>query len=189
MFFRSERLFLRPAWPEDWNAIHAAIDDEGIVRNLARAPWPYTENDARWFAGQPQDGRLPHFLITRPGAEGSALIGSIGLSEIEGEANIGYWIARAHWGQGYATEAGRAMLGLARGLGHKRLVGRHFLDNPASGLVLRRLGFRPVDERGAIFSAGRGQACPSARFEIELCAEHGDQDNSPDGGMEGRRAA
>jgi hypothetical protein len=61
MFFRSERLFLRPAWPEDWNAIHAAIDDEGIVRNLARAPWPYTENDARWFASQPQDERLPHF--------------------------------------------------------------------------------------------------------------------------------
>jgi hypothetical protein len=40
---------------------HAAIDDEGIVRNLARAPWPYTENDARWFASQPQDERLPHF--------------------------------------------------------------------------------------------------------------------------------
>ena len=189
MFYRSERLFLRPAWPEDWNAIHAAIDDEGIVRNLARAPWPYTEGDARWFAGQPQGGRLPHFLITRPDAEGSTLIGSIGLSEIEGETNIGYWIARSHWGQGYATEAGRAMLALARGLGHKRLVGRHFLDNPVSGLVLRRLGFRPTGERGAIFSAGRGQTCPSVRLEIELVCDHGNQDDSPDGGMEGRRAA
>lgn len=189
MFYRSERLFLRPAWPEDWNAIHAAIDDEGIVRQLARAPWPYTESDARWFAGQPQDARLPHFLITRPDGGGSALIGSIGLSRIEGEVNIGYWIARAHWGQGYATEAGRAMLGLARGLGHKHLVGRHFLDNPASGLVLRRLGFRPSDERGAIFSAGRGQACPSVRLEIDLRRDHDNKDDSPDGGMEGRRAA
>jgi RimJ/RimL family protein N-acetyltransferase len=103
------------------------------------------------------------------------------LSEIEGEANIGYWIARAHWGQGYATEAGRAMLALARGLGHKRLVGRHFLDNPASGLVLRRLGFRPTDERRLIFSAGRGRACPSVRLEIELESEQGNQDDSPNG--------
>jgi len=40
MFHRSERLLLRPAWPEDWQAVHAAIADEGIVRNLATAPWP-----------------------------------------------------------------------------------------------------------------------------------------------------
>jgi RimJ/RimL family protein N-acetyltransferase len=71
------------------------------------------------------------------------------------------------------------MLALARGLGHKRLVGRHFLDNPASGLVLRRLGFRPTDERGLIFSAGRGRACPSVRLEIELESEQGNQDDSP----------
>lgn len=189
MFFRSERLFLRPAWPEDWSAIHAAIDDEGIVRNLAVVPWPYTENDARRFAGQPQDARLPQFLITRPDGDGSAVIGSIGLSQVEGDVHIGYWIARSHWGQGYATEAGRAMLSLARGLGHKRLVGRHFLDNPASGRVLRRLGFRPTNERGLIFSAGRGRVCPSVRLEIELLCEQDDIDNSPNGGMEGRRAA
>ena len=41
MFFRSERLFLRPVWPEDWQAILNGIADEAVVRNLARAPWPY----------------------------------------------------------------------------------------------------------------------------------------------------
>ena len=40
MFFRSERLFLRPVWPEDWQAILNGIADEAVVRNLARAPWP-----------------------------------------------------------------------------------------------------------------------------------------------------
>ena len=47
MFIRSERLFLRPGWPEDWNELFGEISSVGdsgdaIVRNLASAPWPYT---------------------------------------------------------------------------------------------------------------------------------------------------
>ena len=66
MFIRSERLFLRPAWPEDWQELFSRIADEAVVRNLARAPWPYTTEDARWFASQPQDQRCPHFFVTLP---------------------------------------------------------------------------------------------------------------------------
>ena len=49
MFYRSIRLFLRPAWPEDWQDIWQGIADEGITRNLATAPWPYTRDHARGF--------------------------------------------------------------------------------------------------------------------------------------------
>lgn len=189
MFFRSERLFLRPAWPEDWAAIHHAIAEEAVVKNLSRVPWPYTEADARWFASQPQDPRLPHCLITRPGAMGSEVIGCVGLAEDGGEVELGYWIARPHWGQGYATEAARAMLTLARGIGHRRIVARHFLDNPASGQVLRRLGFRPLADRPTVFCAARGGAAVSARYEIALDPLFGDCDDTPDGGMPTRRAA
>ena len=35
MFIRSERLFLRPGWPEDWAEVLTAINDEGVVCNLA----------------------------------------------------------------------------------------------------------------------------------------------------------
>ena len=48
MFIRSERLFLRPGWPEDWQELLSRIADESVVRNLAKAPWPYTADDARW---------------------------------------------------------------------------------------------------------------------------------------------
>jgi len=179
MFFRSERLFLRPAWPEDAAAIHAAIADEAVVRNLARVPWPYTEADARWFASQPQDERLPRCLITLPGAAGSEVIGAVSLFEKDGSVNLGYWIAPRHWGQGYATEAARAMLTLARGIGHRRIVAGHFLDNPASGRVLRRLGFRQTAERAGMAS----------RYEIALEPSLGDCDDTPDGGMPTRCAA
>lgn len=40
MFIRSERLFLRPAWPEDWAELHAVIDDVAVVRNLSARRGP-----------------------------------------------------------------------------------------------------------------------------------------------------
>jgi RimJ/RimL family protein N-acetyltransferase len=160
MFIRSERLFLRPGWPEEWKELLTLIDDEQVVRNLARAPWPYTAEDAKTFAARPQERLLPSFFVTLPSAEGARLIGSVGLSRDGDEVELGYWIGRPFWGQGYATEAARAMLSLARVLGHKRLVASHFVDNPASGRVLRKLGFCPTGVVRERFSLGRGaDAC------------------------------
>ena len=64
MFIRSERLFLRPGWPEDWQELFGLIHDEGIVRNLAKAPWPYTPEHAREFAARVEETGLPSFFIT-----------------------------------------------------------------------------------------------------------------------------
>ena len=145
MFIRSERLFLRPGWPEDWQELLDRIRDESVVKNLARAPWPYTAEHARDFAGQPQDQRCPHFFVTLPTAQGPAeLVGCVGLARIEGEVELGYWIGRDYWGRGYATEAARAVLRLAKVLGHREVVAGHFIDNPASGAVLRKVGFAPT---------------------------------------------
>ena len=78
MFIRSERLFLRPGWPEDWQDIQRQIGTHAIVCNLARAPWPYRAEDAQAFAALPQDPRTPHFVVTLPGSRGAQLIGGIG---------------------------------------------------------------------------------------------------------------
>ena len=67
MFIRSERLFLRPGWPEDWQELEPLIADEKVVRNLASAPWAYTGEDARRFLETPQGLLLPRFLVTVPG--------------------------------------------------------------------------------------------------------------------------
>lgn len=177
MFHRSERLFLRPAFPEDWAAIKACLGaDEGIVRNLARAPWPYGEDAARAFAAMTQDARLPHFLVTLPG---TGVIGSAGLGEHEGEAELGYWIARKHWGQGYATEAARAVLRIARTLGHGRIIAGHFTDNPASGRVLTKLGFVPTGAMTQRHSLARGADAQVVEYALDLAA----------GEVEARRAA
>jgi RimJ/RimL family protein N-acetyltransferase len=168
MFIRSERLFLRPGWPEDCEELLTVINDEGVVRNLARAPWPYTMADAMEFAARPQEKLLPHFFITLPSATGAKLIGSIGLGRLGEDVELGYWIGRKWWGQGYASEAARAVLPLARALGHRRVVGSHFADNPASGRVLAKAGFKPSGLRTLRYSMGRGEAAVAVGFEIEL---------------------
>ena len=169
MFIRSERLFLRPGWAEDWRELLAAVADEAVVKNLAKAPWPYTEDDARWFAGQPQDPRCPHFFITLPTAQGPAeLIGCVGLAVIDNEVELGYWIARDYWGRGYATEAARAVLSPAKTLGHRQLVAGHFVDNPASGAVLRKIGFKPTGQIRNRYSLARGCETQSVEHRLTL---------------------
>jgi RimJ/RimL family protein N-acetyltransferase len=165
VFHRSQRLFLRPAFPEDAAAILAGIAEEAVVRNLAHAPWPYALEDAREFAARPQDLRLPHFLVTLPG---HGVIGSAGLGEHDGAPEIGYWIARAHWGCGYATEAAGAVLRIAAALGHKRLVAGHFTDNPASGRVLRKLGFVPTGCIAKRPCRARGAPAESIEYALDL---------------------
>ena len=177
MFIRSANLFLRPAWPEDWEELHPLIADEGIVRNLARAPWPYTQQHARDFTTRGQDPSLPSFLVTLPGADGSRIVGSCGLGEHDGQAELGYWIAREHWGKGYATEAARAVLCVAKALGNKRILAGHFADNPASGRVLLKAGFLPTRRNRLRFSLGRGCEVVSVEYAADLdCLCGGDED-------------
>ena len=169
MFMRSERLFLRPGWPEDWEELHARVADEAVVKNLAKAPWPYTADDARWFASQPQDQRLPHFFITLPtSAEPARIIGWVGLAQDGHAVELGYWLGREHWGKGYASEAAAAVISVARVLGHKRLVAGHFIDNPASGRVLHKVGFRPTGQIRQRFSLARGTVVASVEHELDL---------------------
>ena len=168
MFHITERLLLRPAWPEDAEALFGGIADEGVVRNLACAPWPYLPEHAREFVKREQDQRVPNFLMTLPGEHGSRIIGSIGLGETETGVELGYWIARPYWGQGYATEAGLGVLEVAKLLGYRQIEAGHFLDNPASGRVLRKLGFRPTGRVAKRYSCARGADVDCALFELDL---------------------
>lgn len=172
MFIRTERLFLRPTFPEDWRAIYRGIADEGTVRMLARAPWPYTEDNAREYCNRVRGPEHMGFAIVLPGAPDAPLIGQIGL-EPQGKVamEVGYWIARDHRGHGYAREALEGVLGTARALGIGRVEAGHFIDNPASGTVLRKCGFEPTGKIELTVSAGRGgEAVPARRYAISLAA-------------------
>ena len=169
MFARTERLLLRPGWAEDAPAIAAAIADEMIVRNLATAPWPYELRDAEAFLAQARDPALPSFLIFERTDGAPNLVGSCGLGRRpSGAVELGYWIGRSYWGRGYATEAATALIDIARTLGFTRLEGSHFLDNPASGRVLEKLGFEPLGITAPRLSCARGAEAQARLLRLTL---------------------
>ena len=170
MFARTERLLLRPGFPEDAPALFRAIADEKIVRNLATAPWPYHFADAERFLARERGAKDAACLIFLRTQGAPRLIGGVGLGPTpDGGQELGYWIARPYWGLGFATEAARALIANARdSLRLKRLEAGHFLDNPSSGRVLRKLGFRPTGGTVSRYSLGRQAEAPCREFVLDL---------------------
>ena len=74
------------------------------------------------------------------------LVGSIALRVDADETatsigNIGYWIGVPYWGNGYASEAGRAIIERAKELGVETIILKYFDGNDASRRVSEKLGF------------------------------------------------
>ncbi len=172
MFSRTARLFLRPGWTEDAPALAHALNDLEVSTKLGRVPHPYGQSDAEAFLSAQNPMGDMTCLVFRRGIA-AELVGGISLMPIYGGVELGYWLARPHWGRGYATEAGRAMLLAARHtLGLKAITAQHSLDNPASGRVLRKLGFAPTGHVRQVSSLARGCDMPCAEYRIALGTHH-----------------
>ncbi|MGC1459117.1 MAG: GNAT family N-acetyltransferase [Steroidobacteraceae bacterium] len=138
------RLHLRPPIATDAEAIIAIVGDWEVARRLSRVPHPYGYADFRFFLEQIVVNEPTWAIVLR---ETNELAGAIGMApHRDGEsAELGYYIARSHWGQGLATEAGQAIVRLGiEEIGYPRLTSGYHADNPASGRVLAKLGFRHV---------------------------------------------
>ena len=171
MFARTERLLLRPGFPEDAPALAMAIGDERVVKNLAVVPWPYSVRDAEAFLAAPRDPVLPSLLITERTNGAPRLVGACGLGRrSSGAVELGYWIAKSDWGRGIATEACTALVDIARTLRLAALEASHFLDNPASGRVLEKLGFAPTGIVAPRLCCARGEQVPARLYRLQLRA-------------------
>ena len=180
MFARTPRLLLRPGFPEDAPALASAIADEAIVRNLATVPWPYRMRDAEAFLAKPRDPLLPSFLIFERTDGAPRLVGSCGLGRRPSAAvELGYWIARPFWGRGFATEAGRALVDIARTLGLRQLEASHFIDNPASARVLDKLGFETTGLIAPRMNCARGEEVAARLMRLQLVAAAGVEAEEP----------
>lgn len=178
MFARTERLLLRPGWEEDAVPLAAAIGDEAILTKLAKAPSPYRIADAQEYLAREREEGDADFLILARTAGAPRLVGGVGLQQDGRDLELGYWIARPYWGLGLATEAARAVIDIARHtLRRQRLVSGHFIDNPASGRVLSKLGFKPTGEIVARMCRARGHTVPCRLFAMDF----GDADDSNTG--------
>lgn len=135
------RLHLRQPVEQDAGAIIAIAGDWEVARRLARVPHPYTDADLRFFFDHVVPNEPTWAISWRETRE---LIGMIGLAPTADgrSAELGYYIARGHWGRGAATEAALAITRVGfESFGYLKLTAGYHADNPASGRVLTKLGF------------------------------------------------
>lgn len=135
------RLQLRPLTEADADRIALLGGVWEVASMTGRIPYPYSRAGAlQWMQGL-AEGEVV-FGIAHDGH----LIGICGYSpSTKGAVEIGYWLGKAWWGQGFATEAARGLMDYAFAQpGVRRITCGHFVDNPASKRVIEKLGFRPV---------------------------------------------
>ena len=85
-------------------------------------------------------------------------------------ADIGYWIGAPYWGNGYATEAGHAIIERARELGVSTIILKYFDGNEASRRVSEKLGFTWRSREEDVEYPLIGQRLTVHRTELALTA-------------------
>jgi [ribosomal protein S5]-alanine N-acetyltransferase len=142
---KTQRLLLRLPVQGDAGRIALLAGDYDVASMTGTIPHPYTEAMAgEWIAS------------LRAGAEGVAfgidlwgdLIGCVGYRALDrAHAEMGYWLGKPYWGNGYATEAARELiLYVFQKESFAYLTVGHFKENPASARVIAKLGFEPSGE-------------------------------------------
>jgi len=160
----TERLVLRAPRAGDAEALARLVNDRRIAVNTARIPYPYKVEDAEQFiaAVNRKDGEVA-FLITLDDAS----IGCCSVAPSDSGPELGYWVGVPFWGQGFATEAARAVIDYAfASLGHEVLEAGARVSNPASRRVLEKCGFQWAGVRLAKIRA-INSAAPADRFRLD----------------------
>ncbi len=157
---RSQRLTYRPLDARDAGRIAVLAGEWDVARMTSRIPHPYSLVDAdQWIAS------IDHDEFVRAVERDGELIGAVGYIPGEpGQAEIGYWIGKPWWGNGYATEAaGTLVRHCFADAGFRQLTCGHFADNPASERVIKKLGFRRIGT-GAQWCEARQSEVPTVRY-------------------------
>ncbi|MBN2209116.1 MAG: GNAT family N-acetyltransferase [Candidatus Coatesbacteria bacterium] len=143
----TERLVLRPFEASDAHEVQRLAGEREIAATTINIPHPYEDGVAeKWIASHPErfeKKEVVNFAICD--RTNGHLIGAISLffSPENQRAEIGYYIGKPHWGNGYCTEAAREMLRYAfEELGLNRIFGEYMAGNPASGRVMEKIGMK-----------------------------------------------
>ncbi|MDU8944961.1 GNAT family N-acetyltransferase [Ovoidimarina sediminis] len=163
ILIRTERLTLRPLRDADWRQMQKLGGVPEVARMMLMLTVPWPEAAVRqWIATSAFRGRPGYRLAVERNDGG--LIGSVGFGP---DHSLNYMIDRRFWGRGYASEAVRAFLAdlFARFPEIDVIEADHFADNPASGAVLRKLGFEKTGT-GLGASKARVERAPNVLYRL-----------------------
>ena len=170
---KTDRLLLRPLAESDCPAIVAELNNFAICKNLARVPFPYHLSDAAeflTFARSLDQRSLVCAITLNPNPDTLIGIVSYEYSPEKSDAELGYWLSENYWRKGIMSEAVNAIVDHAFTISKlETLVSCYHNDNPNSGRILKRIGFRLRDQ-STNFSKAQGTIVPvtNMRFTREM---------------------
>jgi RimJ/RimL family protein N-acetyltransferase len=160
----TERLMLRRPTLADVKAIAHLANDRRIAENTRRLPHPYSQDHAIEFVRAiANHNRETVFLIEN----NHTPIGVVGVDWREADApELGYWLGVEHWGQGFGTEAARAVIDFAfEEFDVEHLISGARVANPSSRNILEKCGFQWSGVELHRFEA-LGSSTPVDRFRL-----------------------
>lgn len=143
----TERLLLRPFELSDGPRVKELAGDKAIADTTLNIPHPYEDGMAEEWVSTHQPkfeaGELLTCAIVLKATQ--KLIGAIDLKIDKrfNRAELGYWVAKECWNQGYCTEAAKVMLEYGfHKLDLHKITATHITRNPASGTVMEKIGMK-----------------------------------------------
>jgi [ribosomal protein S5]-alanine N-acetyltransferase len=144
MILELSKCKLRPWHITDAPSLVLNANNKNVIENLRDVfPYPYTNNDARFFITHIANST--NNLIMAIDVEGDA-VGSIGIHPqadiYRKNAELGYWLGEKYWGKGIASEAVNAIVEYAfKHFDIHKIFANVFERNKASMKVLEKCGF------------------------------------------------
>jgi len=142
---QTERLTLRALALDDANVLLPLVGEKEIAATTLSIPHPYpAEEAAKWITKtieKYEEGVAAAFAIILK--ETGKIVGSISIwmDHKHNNAELGYWIGKPYWNNGYATEAGKAILNYGfKDRDLNRIHAHHMIKNPQSGKVMQNMG-------------------------------------------------
>ena len=144
---RTRRLVLQPFTATDVDGLHARRNDPEVAKwQNWTLPYPFEKAQDLVESVVPMEGPANDewWMCAIALADTGEAIGDLAINLTWNSrcSEIGYTLAREHWGSGYAVEAGEAIVEyLFETVGVTRITGMLHPENFASAMVLERLGF------------------------------------------------
>lgn len=145
LFVKTDRLVLRGLKPEDAPRVQRLAGDREIADTTLSIAYPLEAGQAKeWVESRAvlhESGEGVFFAIVL--AADNMLIGAAGLKieQAHRKAELGYWIGKEYWNNGYATEAARSVINYGfRELNLHRIHAHSLSRNPSSIKVLEKIG-------------------------------------------------
>lgn len=136
------RLILRKRTVADADALHASYADPQIMTYWSHAPHETIDQTRADFARSIDDPNWRAWAITLKGDDRAIGMVAAGEKRQGGVTELGYIVARSHWGTGIAREAVSAVIDRLFVEGQRRVFADADPDNAASRRLLERLGFK-----------------------------------------------